>query len=233
MDIAVSHAGLIFITSVLCNVFMADKAIILIDGNNLYHNLKEMNLEPSDLDFFKFSDFVCLNLNVKREHIIYYNSIPKMSDPVYFKHKKFLEELEKSSVEVKTRKLQYKSTKEIRIGILELINKMNLCEKCKPAILTNLLSWVGTVIKKEKGIDVMMAVDIISNVIDKKYDYVVVISGDADLVSAMKFAENKGGKILSAFVSSGYSDEIKSNFKHFKVSRLDLLKNCLKDEAVE
>ena len=211
---------------------MLKKAIALIDGNNLYHNLKELDIKPSDLDFFKFSDFICSNLGVGRDHIIYYNSIPKMSDPAYFDHKKFLDNLGKQGIEVKTRKLQYKSTKEIRNNVLELIDKMNLCKNCNPIVLTNLFNWIGNVIKKEKGIDVMMAVDIIRSIIEKKHDYIVVVSGDVDLISAMKFAESKGGKILSAFISSGYSDEIKSNFKHFTASRTDLIKNCLKEELI-
>jgi uncharacterized LabA/DUF88 family protein len=211
---------------------MSKKAIVLIDGNNLYHNLKTIGIEPSDLDFFKFSDFVCSTLGVERTHIIYYNSIPKMSDPSYFKHKNFLDGLERQGIEVKTRKLQYKSTKEARASILELIDKMSLCEKCKPIVLTSLFSWLGSVIKKEKGIDVMIAVELIKNVIEKKYDACIVVSGDVDLISAMEFSRSKGGEILSAFINSGYSNEIKSKFRYFTVKRIDLIKNCLKDESL-
>jgi len=207
---------------------MTKKALILIDGNNLYHNLKTMNIVPSSLDFIKFSDFICANFSVDKEHIIYYNSIPKMTDPTFFKHQKFLNDLEIAGIEVKTRKLQYRSIEETRTSVLELVNKMKLCDKCKPIVSTTLLNWLGTIVKKEKGIDVMMAVDIISNAQWKKYDCCIVISGDADLISAMEFARNKGVKILSAFIELGYSSEIKSNFEHFTIRRTDLLKNCIK-----
>jgi len=209
---------------------MPKSAVVLIDGNNLYHNLRNIRLRPSGLDILKFSDFLCSHFGVERDHIIYYNSIPKMTDPSYFKHKNFLDGLERGGIEVKKRKLQYKSNREAQVNVLKLVDKMNLCGKCKPVVLNSLLNWVGKVVKKEKGIDVMMAVDTIRITLEKKYDCCIVVSGDVDLISAMKFAESKGGNILSAFIASGYSNEIKSGFKHFTMDKKTLLKNCIKDK---
>lgn len=213
---------------------MSEKIAVLIDGNNLYHNFKGIGLDPTDIDIFKFCDLVCSHFGFERGDIFYYISIPKMDDPAFFKHKEFLDFLEKKGVKVITRKLQYKSTKETRMSILELIDKMKLCEKCNPIVVTNLFKWIGNVIKKEKGIDVMLAVDLIKFTIGKQYENCIVVSGDVDLLSAMKFAESKGGKIFSACVWSGYSSEIRQNFKdkHFTIERIDILKNCLKDEII-
>lgn len=208
---------------------MSKRTVVFIDGNNLYHNLKEIGINPSDLDFLKFSDFICSHFDVERAHIIYYNSIPRMNDPSFFKHKKFLDDLKRAGIEVKTRKLQVYSTTEIKVNALEAIEEMKLCEKCNPIVLTSLFKWIGSVVKKEKGIDVIMAVDVIENTLEKKYDCYIVVSGDADLVSAMKFAEKKGGKIFSAFVNEGYSNEIRLNFKYFMMDRMMLVKKCLKD----
>jgi uncharacterized LabA/DUF88 family protein len=209
---------------------MSEKALVLIDGNNLYHNLNNMKLQPSDLDFLKFSDLICTKFGVNRNHIIYYNSIPKMTDPAYFDHKDFLESLENQNIEVKKRVLQYHSNMENQINMLKLIEKMNLCDKCKPTVLTNLLKWVGNVIKKEKGIDVMIAVETIKSVIEKKYDCCIVVSGDSDLLSAMEFAESMGGKIFSASVYTGYSSQIRQKFKgkYFAIERTNILNDCIK-----
>jgi len=211
---------------------MPEKIAILIDGNNLYHNLKGSKLEPSDINILKLCDFICSHFGFERGDIFYYISIPKMDDPVYFKHIKFLKSLNESGIKVITRKLQYKSTTEAKIGILEIIDKMNLCEKCKPVVIGNLLTWIGSVIKKEKGIDVMLGVDTIRFTIEKQYESCIILSGDVDLLSAMKFAESKGGKIFSACTSCGYSSELQQNFKdrHFKIERKDILENCIKDE---
>jgi len=208
---------------------MTKRAIVFIDGNNLYHTLKDIDMKPFDLDFLKFSDFICAHFDVDRIHIMYYNSIPRMDDPAFFKNKKFFDGLEKQGIEIKTRKLQYKSSLEIKKTVLELIDEMKLCKKCNSIVLENLFKWIGNVIKKEKGIDVMIAVDVIRKTLGKECDYCIVVSGDADLIEAMKFAEIKGGKILSAFLDSGYSSEIKSKFKHFIIDRQTLMKNCLKD----
>ena len=40
------------------------KAIIFIDGNNLYHNIKQMKIKPSNLDFKKLVDFICKHFNL-------------------------------------------------------------------------------------------------------------------------------------------------------------------------
>jgi len=213
---------------------MPEKAAILIDGNNLYHNLKGIKLEPSDIDINKLCGFICSHFGFEVENIFYYISVPKMDDPVYFRHVRFLKSLGESGINIVTRKLQYKSTTETKISVLEMIDKMNLCEKCKPTVLGNLLTWVGSVIKKEKGIDVMLGVDVIRFIIERKYKYCIVVSGDVDLLSAMKFAESKGGNIFSACTSYGYSSELRQNFKgkYFTIGRKDILENCIKDEII-
>lgn len=52
------------------------------------------------------------------------------------------------------------------------------------------------VIFKEKGVDVRIAVDLISNACDKKVDTVVLCSSDSDLQPAVKEARNRGLKII-------------------------------------
>jgi len=55
-------------------------AIIFIDGNNLYHNLKQMKIKPSNLDFQKLADFISNKINVSLKEVIYYNSMPTQRD---------------------------------------------------------------------------------------------------------------------------------------------------------
>jgi len=207
---------------------MTKEAFVFIDGNNLYHNLKDIDIKPSNLNFFKFCDLICKHFNVKRNHIIYYNSIPRRNNPNHYEHKEFLDDLENNGIEVKRRKLQIVSNI-FKVKFLELIGDMGLCDICKPIAIKSLIESVNETVEKEKGIDVMIAVDVIQKTVDKECDYCIVVSGDADLVSAMKFAEIKGGKIFSAFLDcKGYSDEIKMNFQYFKIEKKELMKSCLK-----
>ena len=52
------------------------------------------------------------------------------------------------------------------------------------------------VVFKEKGVDVRIAVDLVSNACDKKVDTVVLCSSDSDLQPAVKEAKARGLKII-------------------------------------
>ena len=82
-------------------------SIIFIDGNNWYHNCKSI-IKPGKIDLKKLSKFICEHFNLSLKEIRYYNSIPDISDgkEVYYNHVKFLEELKKQGIIVKTRKLK-------------------------------------------------------------------------------------------------------------------------------
>ena len=84
------------------------RAIIFIDGSNFYHNSKSIIDKPGKIDFIKLAQFICLHFNFSLKEIRYYNSVPDISDgeEVYYKHMKFLEELKKQGIIVKTRKLK-------------------------------------------------------------------------------------------------------------------------------
>ena len=83
------------------------RAIVFVDGSNWYHNCKPV-IKPSKIDFVKLSNFICTRFNFDLKEIRYYNSVPGISDgeEVYYKHMKFLEELKKQGIIVKTRKLK-------------------------------------------------------------------------------------------------------------------------------
>ena len=90
------------------------KAILFIDGNNWYHNAKQV-IDPKDLDFNKIAKLICEHFNLDLIQIRYYNSIPDISENAlkYHKHMDFLNDLEKQGIKIFTRKLQKTSTKEI------------------------------------------------------------------------------------------------------------------------
>lgn len=55
------------------------KIAIFIDGNNFYHNIKE-SIKPSKIDFNKLSKFICSKYSFRLIQVIYYNSVPNISD---------------------------------------------------------------------------------------------------------------------------------------------------------
>lgn len=132
------------------------EAVLFIDGNNLYHNVKLMGIKPSLIDFVKLSEFICSFFKVKWKRTIYYNSLPSIDDgkSVYYNHMKFLKSLEKLSdkIQVKTRKLQKSSTVEIQKEKTKILDVLQLCAKCKQVVQVHCANCIGTVKKREKGI---------------------------------------------------------------------------------
>ncbi len=207
------------------------EAIIFIDGNNLYHNLIEMGIKPSHLDFEKLTNYICENYNLALKKVIYYNSMPDIKDGklLYYSHLKFIDRLKKiPNFEIKTRKLQVHSTKELLKEKQKLIDSMDLCSACKPVVEETILDAIGNVKKKEKGVDVQLATGFVENAIDKNAEILILFSGDADFIPAMELAKKKGARVISSSVPKGYSWELRDKFEFFAIGKRKLIENCLK-----
>ena len=131
--------------------------------------------------------------------------------------------------EIKTRKLQRNSTQEKLQIIKKELAALKLCELCKPVVEIHWNDYIGQINVKEKGIDVMIAVDMVHfAVIEPKCDKIILISGDADFIPAMDLVKSKGKEISSASVAKGYSYELRSKHEWFILDRMLLLENCAK-----
>lgn len=208
------------------------EAFVFYDGNNFYHNVKKMGIKPSDVNFSKISELVCSHFNCVHKKSIYYNSVPSIKDgeKMYYRHMSFLSGIEKlPKFIVKTRKLQRSSTVEVLLEKREILNSLGLCDKCKPLVDANCSDCIGNVKIREKGIDVMIAVDMLNlSVIENKCDCCILISGDADFVPASKLIKKDKKDVFSAFVTKGYSYELRNNMPFFILNRKLLLDECLK-----
>ena len=182
------------------------KAIVFVDANNWYHNVKNF-FEPGMIDITKVANLLCAAKNYELVQIRWYASLPSIDDGevVYYKHMSFLESLEKKGVKVITRKLQRLSNKEVMKKKRHIIESLDLCGKCRPIVESVFLD-VASLKKKEKGIDVWIAVDMIKySIIDNKCDVCVLISGDADFVPALELVMSRNKEILTAMTPFGYS----------------------------
>lgn len=199
----------------MANGSNSKKAIVFIDGNNFYHNIRQMGMAPGNVDFYKLSELACSHFGLVHTHSVYYNSIPDISDGAenYHAHMKFLGEVGRlPKFEVKTRKLQKHSTKEILRQKLDKLSELDVCSKCKPLFEDNCLKCVGAFKKREKGIDVMIAVDMVEDAIENRHDCFVLISGDADFIPALELIRRKGKKVFSASLPKGYSTLLREKF---------------------
>jgi uncharacterized LabA/DUF88 family protein len=177
------------------------EAIVFVDGNNIYHNLKGMHIKPSLLDFSKLSESVCEHFGCRHKKSRYYNSVPsiEVGEERYFKHATFLRSIENlPKFEVFRRKLQ----------------------TCKGVV-------------REKGIDVMIAVDMLNlSVIEKECDCCILVSGDADFIPASQIIKKHGKEVFSAFIPRGYSWELRKKLDFWTLSKGFLMENCMKGSSL-
>ncbi len=208
-------------------------AIVFIDGNNLYHNLRALGVKPSSIDFYKLSELVCDHFECDFIGSRYYNSVPNLKDDHnnYHKHMLFLDELMAlPKFEVLTRKLQSYTTKSLQREKRNIINGLDLCPACKSLVENNCLDCIGRFRKKEKGIDVMIAVDMLNlSVIEGGCDCCILVSGDADFVPASQIVNKHGKSVYSTFIPRGYSWELRENLRFWTFGKDLLLENCMKD----
>lgn len=205
------------------------KAIVFVDGNNWYHNVKKY-YNPSDVDIIKIADFIKNLKGYSLVKIIWYVSVPSIEDgeKMYFQHLSFLDHLKNKGVQVITRKLQRMPNKEIFKKKRELLDSLELCKICKPIIDAQFLE-IADIRKKEKGIDVWIAVDMINkSLLTKECDVCILISGDADFVPALQLIRDNGKEVLSSAVPWGYSSELRAKFSYLILSP-DTLKNCFRE----
>ena len=204
------------------------KAIVFVDANNWYHNVKKF-FEPGGVDIVKVAEFLCHVKKYELVQIRWYASIPSIADgeAMYYRHMSFLKSLEKKGVKIITRKLQRLSNKEVLQKKKETIDNLDLCEHCKPLVESVFLD-LGDLKKKEKGIDVWASVDMIKeSIIDKNCNVCILISGDADFVPALNLVRDHGKEVLTAMTPFGYSSELIRNFPFF-ILRKETLMKCLR-----
>jgi len=204
------------------------QAIVFVDANNWYHNVKKF-FEPGEVDIVKVAEFLSKKYESKLVQIRWYASTPSIADgeKMYYKHMAFLQHLEKKGIKVITRKLQRLSSDEVLKKRKSTINNLDLCKNCKPLVESVFLD-LADLKKKEKGIDVWVAIDMIKeSIIDKNCDVCILISGDADFTPALELIRNHGKDVLTAMVPWGYSSELRQKFPYVIINQ-ETLRQCLR-----
>jgi len=116
---------------------------------------------------------------------------------------------------------------EIYYKNLEFLDKL---KKDNIIIKTRKLKYIkGLKIKIEKGVDVLIASDMIRKTLVKKECAVcVLISGDADFIPSMQIIKDAGYEVIVCSPKQGFANELRQgNFRYLILKKEDLEK-CLK-----
>ena len=182
---------------VLFSMITKKKAIMFVDGNNWYHNVKSVVAKPRGIDFRKLAEMVAEQFDLDVVGIKYYNSVPdiEFSEEVYYKHMVFLAGLKQKGLDVNTLKL-----KKMKVG--------------------------GKSFVVEKGIDVMIAIDMINKtLLEKECECCVLVSGDSDFVPVMDLIKGASKEVLTVSVLRGYARELlQGKFRFWILKKSDVMK---------
>ena len=148
-----------------------DRVCIFIDGSNLYHALKGSKL-PVNVDFGKLSSQLA-GPGRRHIHTYYYNTPlirPRRDDPQYA-----------------TKDARCRSQQRF-FNALRFIPKLTF----KQGRFQRLPNGGQT----EKGVDVMLAIDMLTLAFKDRYDVAVLVSSDADFKHAIDVVQFETGKTV-------------------------------------
>ena len=171
------------------------KVAVFVDGNNFYFGLRKLYGKERSLknfNFLKFADFLAKDNKVV--DIFYYNAqLDREKNPSkYESQKQFFEKLR-------------------NIPNFHLI----LCKLLKRNITgTNKFYYI---IKED---DIHMAVDMVENAGNNKFDTAIIVSGDGDFVPAVEAVKRKGKKVENVYFKNSSSRNLQSHCSNsFELTR--------------
>lgn len=144
---------------------MAERVLILIDGSNFYHRLRE--LQFGDLlrfDYRAFADFLAHN-RTQAANRYYIGAVREEAN----------------------------NPTSRRLMRSQRLLTSSLQKHGWQVVYGHILKTGG--VYHEKGVDVLMAVDLLAGAYEDTYDTAVLISSDTDLIPALDRARLKGKKV--------------------------------------
>ncbi|MFH1971801.1 MAG: NYN domain-containing protein [Patescibacteria group bacterium] len=159
--------------------------ILFIDGENLRHYIEDVlkqnghkDKNINDIDLSKLLDNVLKGIKIVRRTFYSAKLHVYQEDPKYLRKSKDL-----------VRRQRILKTELEKNGFVFVISGHVRTFKVR-------VNSKEAVVFKEKGVDVRIAVDLVSSACDKKIDTAVLCSSDSDLQPAVKEARARGLKII-------------------------------------
>jgi len=140
-----------------------EKATIYIDGGYL-NKIQRDYFNKSSIDLLKLSEKICNDLNVFRLRTYYYTCNPIVRKNNQSDREKL------AKMQTFLTKLKRLPRFEVRLGKLQLIGNEF----------------------KQKMVDVLMSLDIITMTYENQIQHIILIAGDSDFIPAIKKAKSYG-----------------------------------------
>lgn len=167
------------------------RVMVFVDGSNLYKSEEwaQRNVDTDfSIDMKKFLKFLSEGNDLKRAY--YYNSLPDKADERKVKIKQKNEQGTLEAVEV--------SIMEGELRRYESLRFAGYTVRCNDLKYNNQFDDAGKVIGRkpfQKGVDTMLACDVISHAHNDAYDIAIIVADDDDFVPLIETIKTIGKNI--------------------------------------
>lgn len=164
---------------------------IFIDGANFFHLvIKKLNIKNYDFDFEKFANYLVGEGLIQKDWKRYYvGTVREEEGNIYSKElvreqNILFGQLIKTKWEIRKNKLR------TRLEKIKVDERMDSYEILKSQGIDEIIYKR----KREKGIDVMIAMDILIGAFEDRYDMAILVSSDTDLMPVINYVQKNLGK---------------------------------------
>jgi uncharacterized LabA/DUF88 family protein len=200
------------------------KSFLFIDGSNTYHGLKENGIYKTFTYKWLYEE-LSKKFDIKK--VFFYDAMKsfRIEPAQYSEQQRFHEKLRKEIpiLSLNTRKLRYPN---IDKRIEQAREAAAFCDKCNPKVEMFLKEAGLRKLSKEKGVDVMLVVDMVRGAFQDKFETAILLTGDADFIPAVEFVQFLKKEVVNVHCYAGSSSDLRNNCDSHMLLTADANGNC-------
>ncbi|MDO8647747.1 MAG: NYN domain-containing protein [Candidatus Diapherotrites archaeon] len=204
------------------------KKIVFVDGSNLYHSMRDDNIDPRIIDLAKFFEKIS---GEKDPTVRYYTAPRKREEDAekYVQQQRFFTELKNRNPNLTIIFGRLQKNKEADPKARSLVVKaLGFCENCAQKIPKLFSTLRIDKPHREKGVDVKIALDLAIMAGTNEFDLAILLSGDADLAPAVQIAVKNGKKVINGRFKNSSSSELRNICTSNFLITEEILKDCVR-----
>ncbi|MCH8915796.1 MAG: NYN domain-containing protein [Thaumarchaeota archaeon] len=189
------------------------KVMLFIDGHYLAKNISEKT--DGDINYDKLAKY--LNTYARFDNHIG----PIMIRAYYYDGKPDVRDAENLDEKKQEAKEKIENTLKIQDDELTKIRNTDLFDvRLGHAVITKNLEF------RQKGVDLLLGIDMISKAYEGQYDVAVLVAGDSDFIELVQAVKHIGPRVIGAYFDHNVRKELTDSFdKRFELSVENLIAN--------
>lgn len=120
---------------------------------------------------------------------------------------------------------QEKAERERQQKFFDELRRLPLC-----AIRLGSLVKSSTKGHKQKGVDILMAIDMLGKAYEKHYEIAVLVAGDRDFVSLVEAVKNTGARVYGAYIENHVAKALLDSLDNYIIISEKTLEHLAKDK---